>query len=224
MHDKRKLECKNNIYLPFIILIGIVVLIYIVYKFFGNTIGKIKEYLFKDPFISLCIICIIAIILLGVYQLIFSDEKGTWSKYFLIPNDVTNKKINNEDNKPGKESKGEIECRNVLENIFKTSFEKARPGFLNNPVTGGIHNLELDCYNPKLKLAVEYNGIQHYNFTPYFHKNKESFTNQKYRDELKRRMCKDNMITLIEVPYTVKTENIKDYLIKELLKHGYIVT
>ena len=46
--------------------------------------------------------------------------------------------------------------------------------------------------------------------------------NQKYRDELKRRMCNDNMITLIEVPYTVKNENIKSYLIEELYKKGYI--
>ena len=98
----------------------------------------------------------------------------------------------------------------MLENAFDRSFGKARPNFLNNPVTGGNFNLELDCYNPELKLAVEYNGVQHYKYTPHFHKNNEAFLNQKYRDELKRRMCKDNMITLIEVPYTIMVENIKD--------------
>ena len=84
--------------------------------------------------------------------------------------------------------------------------------------------MELDCYNPELKLAVEYSGKQHYEYVPYFHKNKEAFLNQKYRDELKRRMCKDNMITLIEVPYTVKIQDIRGYLTNKLLKHGYILT
>jgi hypothetical protein len=178
---------------------------------------KIKSFWNKDPFLSLCVLCIIFIIGYGIYNLI-TKEKGKWSNSFYMNQDNHTPKLN----KP-KESKGEIECRRVLENIFNRSFTKDRPNFLNNPVTGGNFNLELDCYNPELKLAVEYNGIQHYKYTPYFHKNNEAFLNQKYRDELKRRMCKDNMITLIEVPYTVKVENIKDYLIKELFKHGYIM-
>jgi hypothetical protein len=57
---------------------------------------------------------------------------------------------------------------------------------------------------------------------PYFHKNKEAFYNQKYRDELKKRMCKDNGIILIEVPYTVKEHEIEDFLINELRKHRYL--
>ena len=229
MFKDNKYKTSNmTSYTPFIILIGIAIIIYVIYKFFGNSIAKIKEYWSRDPFISLCVVCVIAIIIIGVYQLIFSQSKGSWSKYFLIPGKDT--LTNTDDNiykqkqKQGKDSKGEIECRRVLEDMFNTSFEKARPDFLNNPVTGGSQNLELDCYSPQLKLAVEYNGIQHYKYTPYFHKNNESFHNQKYRDELKRRMCRDNMITLVEVPYTVKTENIRDYLSKELFKYGYILS
>ena len=37
-----------------------------------------------------------------------------------------------------------------------------------------------------------------------FHKNKEHFLNQKYRDELKNMICKQNRILLIRVPYTIK--------------------
>ena len=60
---------------------------------------------------------------------------------------------------------------------------------------------------------------QHYEYVPYFHKNKEAFYNQKYRDELKKRMCKDNGIVLIEVPYTVKEQDIEDFLTKQIRKY-----
>ncbi len=121
-----------------------------------------------------------------------------------------------------KDSKGETECRRVLVQIFKKPFDKARPDFLSNPVTGGSHNLELDCFNRQLNLAVEYNGVQHYKYSPYFHRNKESFLNQKYRDDMKRRICNDRGITLIEVPYTVKIDDIEMYLISELQTNGFL--
>ena len=120
------------------------------------------------------------------------------------------------------ESKGEIEARRVLAKIFNRPFGKQRPNFLNNTVTGGSFNLELDCYDEGMKLAVEYNGRQNYDYIPFFHKNKEAFYNQKYRDELKRRMCRDVGITLIEIPYTVKNQDIENYLIRELKNTRYL--
>ncbi len=124
--------------------------------------------------------------------------------------------------KEPKVSSGEKECRRVLEELFKRPFPNERPDFLRNTVTGGLYNLEIDCYNEGLKLGVEYSGVQHYKFIPFFHKNKEAFMNQKYRDELKRRICKDNNVVLIEVPYTIKVEDIKGFLIDKLRQTGYI--
>ena len=72
----------------------------------------------------------------------------------------------------------------------------------------------MDCYNSDIGLAVEYNGEQHYKYIPFFHQNKEAFKNQLYRDELKRRMCKDAGVTLIEVPYTIPVDEIESYLKK----------
>jgi len=122
---------------------------------------------------------------------------------------------------PPQESKGEAECRRVLQKLFKRPFHKARPDFLRNPVTGGNFNLELDCYDTELRLAVEYNGVQHYKYVPYFHRSKDGLTLQKYRDDMKRRICREHGITLIEVAYTIKLEDIEAYIIGELRRVGF---
>lgn len=163
-------------------------------------------------------LCIAFILVYAFWQKI-TGKKGTWSKtkYYQIPVTSETKKPQRQ---PPQESKGETECRRVLQYLFKRPFNKARPNFLYNPVTGGNFNLELDCFDPELKIAVEYNGIQHYQYIPYFHKNKEAFLNQKYRDQMKKQKCKDNGIILIEVPYSVKLENIKNFIEKELKRNG----
>lgn len=110
------------------------------------------------------------------------------------------------------ESKGETECRRVIEKITERPFLRERPGFLRNEISG--QNLEIDCFNSDLKLGIEYNGEQHYKFIPYFHKNKEAFQNLKYRDEMKQRLCKLNGVELIIVPYTVK--DIEKFILYKL--------
>lgn len=149
----------------------------------------------------------------------FNRDKGTWNTHadMSILNHTKSRRG------PTKESKGEIECKRVLEKLFKRPFNKERPSFLSNPVTGGGNNLELDCFNSQIGLAVEYQGCQHYKYVPFFHKNKEAFQNQKYRDEMKRVKCKQNGITLIEVPYTIDIHKIEDYLVKMIRKHGFNV-
>lgn len=120
------------------------------------------------------------------------------------------------------ESRGEQECRRVLQEIFQRPFHKARPDFLRNPITGGKNNLELDCFNPELRLAVEYSGRQHYVYTPHFHSSRDAFYNQKYRDDLKRRLCKQHGIYLIEVPYNVQIKQIEAYLRHHLYLIGLL--
>ena len=39
---------------------------------------------------------------------------------------------------------------------------------------------------------------------------------------MKRRICKENGILLIEVPYTVKIEDIKSFIQKSLMINGII--
>lgn len=159
------------------------------------------------------------ILLLVLVHRKLTRQKGKWGKN-LNPDNIYMYRGETLPSENKSESKGEIECRRFLETIFQVPFSKARPDFLKNPVTG--NNLELDCFNQTLKLAVEYNGQQHYSFTSFFHKNVEASTNQKYRDELKRRMCQENGITLIEVPYTIKLHDIGPFLHLKLKKLGYI--
>lgn len=106
---------------------------------------------------------------------------------------------------------GEAECRRVAEAYFKRPFPNCRPSFLKNQITNC--NMELDCYCQELQLAIEYNGRQHYEYIPHFHSSKDAFYTTRYRDELKQQLCRDNGVTLIVVPYTVK--NIEEYLTNE---------
>lgn len=164
-------------------------------------------------------LCVAFLIIFGLWRKL-TGKKGTWSSNYTYAQPMSQAPAARA---PPRESKGELECRNVLESLFGKSFAKARPGFLNNPVTGGHHNLELDCFNPDLRLACEYNGVQHYQYVPYFHRNKEAFRNQQYRDFMKATMCKENGVTLITVPHTVDVGLIRGYLMKELQKLGYNV-
>lgn len=194
--------------------------------FLSKIIQQLK-WIKKHLFEILVILSIIVIIVMGLYRII-TGSKGSWAdSYYYLPDDLlalkNSKRFKESDNiqttqpsKNGKESAGEIRTRRYLENRFKKTFNKIRPDFMVNQVTGSKYNLEFDCYNEEMKLAVEYNGAQHYNYIPFFHKNKEAFYNQKYRDELKRIKCKELGITLIEIPYT--EEKRLEYFLDEQLK------
>lgn len=120
----------------------------------------------------------------------------------------------------GGTSKGEQLCKTFAEFYFQKPFEKTRPDFLKNPVTG--ENLELDLYNAELKIAIEYNGSQHYNYNSFMHKNsRDKFQNQQYRDLIKKDLCDKQGITLIIVPYTVPHDSISSFLFGELRRMGF---
>lgn len=187
-----------------------------------ETYYKIKEFWEEYNYEIVVFSILIFILLMSLYRKI-NGYSGRWSNQYFYDRLRIRQKPDTVlfGNSGKKDSKGEVECRRVLEKLFRKKFDKIRPNFLSNPVTDGNYNLEIDCYNEQLRLGVEYSGKQHYEYVPFFHRNKEAFYNQKYRDELKRRMCKDNNIILIEVPYTVKIDDIEYFLVDELEKNGY---
>ena len=175
----------------------------------GKLINNLKKYGFEIV-LSVCII----FILVGTLWNTLVGRKGTYA-----PNKYTihhlHQKFPKSNNKPNygnnnsfqgkKESKGEAECRRVLQKIFGRPFMSQRPDFLRNPVTGGEFNLELDCYNPELKLAVEYNGIQHYEPVEHFG-GIRSLKNTQRRDKIKKQYCIDNGIKYEIVRYDEDTK------------------
>lgn len=118
------------------------------------------------------------------------------------------------------DSKGEQRCRAYLEKTLGVPFPKARPWFLNNPITGAV--LELDCFNEQLRLAVEYQGEQHYKYVSHFHKSRDAFQNGRYRDAIKRDLCKKNSIILIEVPHYCL--DIEQFLANALIENGFTLS
>ena len=122
---------------------------------------------------------------------------------------------------PEVRSAGEELCKKILEeDLFPgKKFETYRPNFLKREKTG--RNLEIDLYNPELKLGVEFNGSQHYIMTPQFHKSGKGFKSSLIRDELKKKRCKTVGVTLIVIPFTINTyHEIKDFLEISLKKQA----
>ena len=121
------------------------------------------------------------------------------------------------------DSKGEISSRKILESIYNKPFAKKRPNWLANPETG--YNLELDCFNEELRIALEYQGIQHHVFPNKFMATVDDFIKQVRRDKFKRKRCDEEGIYLITVPYSVPlnklTEYITYYLPENVLMRNY---
>lgn len=118
-------------------------------------------------------------------------------------------------------SRGEVECARVLKVLFpQHSFIKVRPSWQPNDYAGRNHSLrylELDLYCETLKLAVEYNGRQHYEVVPAFHSHpsdrflasafeqqeamRKRFWGQTQRDQRKLDNCAKRGVDLIVVKF-----------------------
>lgn len=75
-------------------------------------------------------------------------------------------------------------------------------------------NMFLDAYFSKSNIAIEYDGKQHREFIPHYHKTKEHFKQSQKRDKRKEKLCKENGIILIRI--TDEEPKTKDYLLNKL--------
>jgi len=96
-----------------------------------------------------------------------------------------------------KECKNSISCRQYEFDVYlpynKNNYEITK----NNPEFSII---------PKTGIIFEYDGRQHFEFIPYFHKTEEKFNSQIFRDKEKNLFCENNNIKLVRIPYTSKTK------------------
>ena len=105
-------------------------------------------------------------------------------------------------------------CREIIEDNLLEKFPKKRPDWL--------HGLELDGYNEELNIAFEYNGIQHYEYIEHFHRgDPANLETQKARDRDKYRLCRENKVNLIIIPYQYdyrQPKELEDFILNELMK------
>lgn len=84
----------------------------------------------------------------------------------------------------------EIQLTKILERIFHecnvhTSY---RPIWAKSP-KGVLY--EFDIFIQEFNLLIEYNGRQHYEYVPFFHKEYNKFEEQQRNDKIKTKMAKD---------------------------------
>jgi hypothetical protein len=108
-------------------------------------------------------------------------------------------------------------CRAILEYLFSDELEfiNCRPHILHNEKTK--KNLEFDCYNEKIALALEYQGIQHFKNDGFFNLDKseeaqqlriQKLEKQKNHDQIKHERSIKHGIKLIEITYLDRKRGI----------------
>jgi hypothetical protein len=84
--------------------------------------------------------------------------------------------------------RSELLCKEYLTKKTGYLFIRCKPKWLNG--------LYLDGYCKELSLAFEYNGLQHYEYVPFFHKCKRKFNDAQKRDNIKAKLCQTKNIKL----------------------------
>lgn len=106
-------------------------------------------------------------------------------------------------------------CRAYFEQIFHTPFRPAWPEWLTN---SRGQRMELDGFSKRLALAFEFQGVQHYKPSRFFHQGNRTFKIQRADDLRKHRLCRAHGVRLIHVPHTIKPENYLK-LIRDECRH-----
>lgn len=112
-------------------------------------------------------------------------------------------------------------CRRYFEILFEAEFPTVRPFWITNE---NGNYLELDGFNPDLRIAFEHNGRQHYQFDSYYNKTETAFFDVQKNDEIKRQACKEHGVLLIEIPELFKRtlpQKLPALVQKALIKADY---
>jgi hypothetical protein len=114
-----------------------------------------------------------------------------------------------------KTSKGQKQVGKHLLEIYQ--FDTIYEDFI-IPKSNG---LSLDFFIPGSKIAFEFNGIQHYQFSSFFHSDINDFEDQKKRDERKNEWCRVNEITLVEITDSkIYRKQLRELILKAIRKQS----
>lgn len=128
--------------------------------------------------------------------------------------EATYANINNRSWCPKCRNKTEQYCRSILECIFQDEFPNYRPVWLKNSEN---YRLELDGYNKDLKIAFEYNGLQHYEVVNAWQMTEEKLAKIQEHDRIKVEECRKRNIILIVIPCFKKTKKeIREFIYSEI--------
>lgn len=120
-------------------------------------------------------------------------------------------------------SLGERICREFFEQIFNQSFPTEHPEWLINSKGNKMH---LDGYCPKLKIAFEHHGLQHYSLNPPFAITEQDLLRGKDDDDLKKKLCREYGVKLIEIPEIpslLSIKKVKSFLKNQFLKNNILI-
>lgn len=101
---------------------------------------------------------------------------------------------------------GSLYNETLLYNLIKSAFPDCRVISQYSP--SWLKRQRIDIYIQELNVGVEYNGLQHYQAVEYFG-GEMGFEETQKRDSLKRKLCSENDLTLLEVKYN---EDINDFI------------
>lgn len=113
--------------------------------------------------------------------------------------------------------KSEMYSRQIMEFITAEKFKRCRPAFL--------RNYELDGYCEKIRMAMEFQGEQHFRYIEVFYRgNHEKFRETMRRDREKIQICETIGIQLICIPYDMSytNQNTAAYVIRRTLDAHFL--
>jgi len=127
------------------------------------------------------------------------------------------KSIRNKKKTEYKISNGELQILKYLQSKNICFIQEKEFTDLVNPKTG--QRLRFDFYLPEQNICIEFDGKQHFEYSPDFHgKDKEKgllmLEGQQYRDEVKNKYCFNRHIKLIRIRYS-QYNFIEEILSKE---------
>lgn len=107
-------------------------------------------------------------------------------------------------------------CRKIFEIMFQMPFPKTKPKWL---ISDKDRILELDGFNGN-NIAFEHDGEYHYFDV---HSTGEDLERRKFLDNLKDKLCYENDVMLIRIPYNVDKYDIQNHIISKCNELNIII-